>query len=210
MAKRTHGGPLRWQACTLILSLMTPNAFAQAPRCDAVVSDFNKVSANWEVNPIPPGLDVGSDERQLILRCKTCTPSVAVSIRTTDLTQSKKGPAIDPSKGQSFEATFADPVQKKAFADWYNSDIQNLNPGCEVQTELRETKKAPSGLSYATLYLGAFCRGQSLQHKSGMEYIGGRDACGIRITLLWPGKEPLPKSSVDKIDELFGQLKLLP
>lgn len=181
---------------------------AQTPRCDASLHSFSEISADWEITPNPP-LVIGKDERLMLVRCGTCNPPVAVSIRTTDLTQpSATGPAVDP-KSQSYATTFADPAKKKAFADWYNSDIQRVNPGCQVQTDLQDAKTNSSGMATATFYFGVRCRGQEQEYTSGIEYIGGRGTCAFRVTVLWRGNEGLPSASTDRVDKLFGQMKLL-
>ncbi len=201
---------MRWWTLTLIGLLVGPHVAAQTPpRCDAALNDFSKISADWDIKPNPP-VRLGKDERQLLVRCGNCNPPVVVSVRTTDLSQpDPNGPPIDQSKAETIEATMADPIRKKAFADWYNSDIERLNPGCQVQTELRDTNTNSSGVTTATFYMGTWCRGQEREYSSGIEYIGGRGACAFRVTVFWSGKDPLPDASLDRVNQLFGHMKLL-
>jgi len=198
---------MRWWRLGAIALLAGSNASAQTPRCDASLTDLAKISEDWEIKPNPP-VRIGENERLILVRCNTCDPPVAVSIKTTDLTQpSETGPVIE--KGQSFETVLADPLQKKAFADWYNSEIQRLYPTCEVQTELRDGNTNSSGMTTTTFFYGAWCRGQEREHSSGIEYIGGRGTCAFRISLLWSGKAALPDASLDRVNKLFDHMKLL-
>lgn len=198
----------RW-ALGCIWLFVAQGVAAQTPRCDVSFNNFSEISADWEITPNPPVV-IGKEERQILVRCGTCDPPVAVSIRTTDLSQpSATGPAIDPSKGQSFAATLSDPVKKKAFADWYNSDIQRVNSGCQVQTDLQDAQTNSSGMTIATFFYGARCRGQDQEYTSGIEYIGGRDTCAFRITFLWRGNEALPAASLDRVNKLFDRMRVL-
>ena len=193
----------------VLLALLTVQpASAQAPRCNAELAEFNKLEVDWTVQPLPPLAKVGSQEKLIMARCGSCNPPVAAMVKTTDLTvPDALGRVLDLAGADKMEDVLGDPARKKAFSDWYRDEVQRLQQGCEIQTEVVDAKRGPGEILFAVLYMGARCRGQAREYTSGIEYIGRRGSCAYRITLLWSGNQALPDASVNRSTDFLGSIK---
>lgn len=139
----------------IIIILLAGSANAQVPRCDVRIQDAVKIVADWSIKPNPPGIEVGKDEKLLIARCDSCTPPVAMSIKTTDLTiPDKSGTVFDPAGDEGWKATFSIAEKKKKFADWYAADIQRLYPGCKGSNGASRNKPVCIGQAYGSVLQG--------------------------------------------------------